>query len=184
MTLCLSAICERGNAIACVFDDQWTSTYTAAEGLSKAARINERWLLLYAGDDIRRIGAIYDRVKRELLAASAVTLTQAQETVRKACDDVVNEELAHGPLRPLGVTVAEFLQQSHYLVPNEQWRNRIWDQINAARVGSDFLLVGFDERGQPHLAVLADDGQNHHLERRGRPGKRKGTRELVLAPLP
>lgn len=167
MSLCLAAICDSGQAIACVFDEQWTTVHSAAGGLSKGARINEHWLLFYAGDDVRQVGSVYDRVKRQLLKADGVTLKQAQEAVRDACDEVVNEDLAHGPLRPIGVTVHEFFRNSHQLVADDARREALFDQIAAARLGSEFLLVGFDDRGLPHVVALTDDGQSHNFDRRG-----------------
>jgi len=167
MTLCLAAVCDSGESLACVFDQQLTLTTTAADVLSKAARVNERWLLLYAGDDIAQVGTVYDRVKRRLLNRRAVTLPEAQNAVASACDEVIRENLEHGPLAPLNVTVPNFLKRSHQLVDDEDYRGLLMHQVQVATLGSDFLLVGFDERDQPHIVTLEDGRKPTNHDRHG-----------------
>jgi len=53
MTLCAAAVCDSGDSIACIWDEQMTSTESSGEVLSKAARVNFHWLLLFAGEDIK-----------------------------------------------------------------------------------------------------------------------------------
>lgn len=158
MTLCLAAVCDSGNSIACVFDQQLTTYTAAADVLSKAARVNERWLLLYAGDDISQVGTVYDRVKRRLLdRRERVTLPEAQGTVSEICNEVMRENLERGPLGLFGYSVPDFAKRSTELVADEHQREALIEAIANARLGADFLLAGFDERDQPHVVTFHDD---------------------------
>jgi hypothetical protein len=104
---------------------------------------------MFAGNDIRLSGAVYDRLKRALLNQSDVSLQAAQDALRKAESEVFLYEVIPG-LIPPGWTYQEFKQNGPTL-PNFQ---EIQRNISQAREGCDYLLCGFDERGLPHIVQL------------------------------
>jgi hypothetical protein len=157
MSLCLAGICKSGSAIALVFDERLSTNESLADVLTKGARIAPLWALLFAGDNIRSVHSVYDRLRRRLVHQKALSVATVQDEILKAQSQVFLEEIAPR-LLPVGVTLQEF-KRNPSSVPNHE---QIAADMAFARRGYDFLLAGFDDRGLAHVVELPADAEAVH----------------------
>ena len=157
MSLCLAGICKSGSAIALVFDERLSTSESVADVVTKGARIAPLWALLFAGDNIRSVHSVYDRLKRRLVHQKALSVATVQDEILKAQNQVFLEEIAPRFL-PVDVTFQEF-KRNPSSVPNHE---QIAADMAFAQRGYDFLLAGFDDRGLAHVVELPADGEAVH----------------------
>lgn len=180
MTLCVSGVSESGDAIVSVFDRQLTLSDVASgvilaksETAVKGVRVHDRWALFFAGDDIRHVGGIIDRLKNQLLDKPSVTLAQAQSTIVKTRNRVLRECVESEVLGPTGLTQSAFLRDGTRLIGDKAFYLELLRQVVNAKAGCDFLLAGFGKRRRmAHLVSILDGqyGTNHDREGYGAVG--------------
>ena len=165
MTLCLAAVCDSGNSITCVFDKQLTTDESMADVMSKAVRVNASWLLMFAGNDVSQAGLIIDRLKKTLLPKSNVSLTTAQHDVQLAYSEVCVECIEVSVLPP-GWTYEAFRAEGLRKMGEERFHD-LSLQASSLRLGLDFLLAGFDERGLAHVVCMVERQPPKNCDRHG-----------------
>jgi hypothetical protein len=169
MTLCLAAACKSNHAIAYVFDEQVTTVDSAADVLSKGARVDgHSWALLLAGHDVSLAGVLYDRLKRELMTPDGkpkrrFSLEDMRQELLKAQSAVLLKDAIPGILPPQW-SYGDFKAEGRAKLPNY---DVLYQQIENARSGCDFMLAGFDDRDLPHIEVVPGRGSPRNFDRIG-----------------
>lgn len=191
MTLCLSGVCERGDAILSVFDRQLTlsgpgGVLAQSETAIKGARVNARWAVFFAGDDIRLVGFIIDRIKNRVLARSRVTLSTMQKTVVEARNAVHRECIETEILGRFGITLPNFLALNNRPVQDRALYDGLLHAVLDSKAGCDFLIAGFGARPRmAHIVSILDGtyGANHDREGVGAVGSGETVAHQTLSRL-
>src|SRR5262245_59400260 len=100
MTLSISSFCEMHEGIAYLFDEQLTTTESAADVASKGVFVHPRWLLTFSGEYIGQVGAVVDKVKRALATQREWSVSGVERAIIDAQSRTFIEEVVPAVLPP------------------------------------------------------------------------------------
>ena len=167
VTICLSAICEKGEAVVFATDKLLTAAGFAVEFEhpgGKSTRIGPNCVGLSAGD------ALYDT---ELFGAAqgaigqfhAPTVEQVATTVRDLFRDLRLKRAEEYVLRPRGLDLASFYENLMGRLPPEL-AFQIDEGIRSAKLPLQVMLAGLDSSGA-HIYGIEDPGSLDCWDRLG-----------------
>lgn len=166
MTLCVAAVCDSGDSIACVYDAQLSLHHTSGEVLRKAARVNERWAMLFAGDEISKVAKIIERVKESLRGANDLGYDEMYRFVAETYRGALREKIEAVVLAHLGMSHAEFKDRGYERLGPQIFAECVF-KAEQVRVGAEFLVCGFDDRQMPHVFGITEGGEDLNFQRSG-----------------
>lgn len=161
MTLCAAVVCEAafGNApkIVTVSDQMISFEQYSADNLAlKSAPIHRNWYALFSSDDVGHVPFVLDKA-REILSSvhGGKTAQQVADAFDEAMQLRLRSEIESTVLRRLGFNSDSFRKHGK----NDLTEQVFYDtcrKISDISLRSTFLVVGFDQEGDPHLLVASD----------------------------
>ncbi|HEY4931387.1 MAG TPA: hypothetical protein VII23_07430 [Terriglobales bacterium] len=152
MTVCIACHCQQENSIVVAADSMLSTGDMSAELGIKMYGIGQKWITLYAGNDVSVVDPILREVRRQLskggkertedVANSFITAIQAQLIMRAE-----NEVLL-----PLGYTMQEFKSSGLTQLGTENF-TRLLFQVEQQRLDVQFLVAGFDQKAAEIFTV-------------------------------
>lgn len=153
MTVCISAICARGNSIVCVSDSKISfGDYSADDVTVKCIPVAGDWRVLFAGNDITGVGFILE-LARDSIRGKPKTWQVVTNAIRNACAERLRCHIETQILAPFGLTLKEFLKRGKSAFTDSVYGN-LCDKITSTRLSDQFLVVGFDGDGVGHIAIV------------------------------
>jgi hypothetical protein len=174
MTVCIAAVCDDGKAIAVAMDQMISMHYVSANVAMKGRRVHDRWLVMYAGEDISRVEFIIEHFHfrlREQQTKQSLTVPPAylvEETFSWVLHFETQAEAKRSILGRYGLDMSSFLTKGR-----AQFGDTVFEQvkreIDAIRLNCQFLVVGFAEDDEARLFGFTTPGGTEPMARRYTP---------------
>jgi len=170
MTVCIGALCEKGNAAVVAADEMVTfgppmSLQTEPPGLKKIIGIRESVGLLYSGN-VPDGEEIIASVRPYIPIGDRSPVASIAEKVCNAYVQLKLKRIEEAVLRPwLGVNFAQF-QELVAKSAASQLLSQIAGLIAQQNLGTDILVAGSDDTGH-HLFIITHPGVRQHMDTLG-----------------
>jgi 20S proteasome alpha/beta subunit len=156
MTVCIAAICEKGNEIIFMSDRLLTSSGSLVEfehSTSKIRQLTENCSAAYAGDT-QAFTELFERARLKTDEIENVTVSDVGKCVHKAFFELRREKIEDRILRPRGFRdFEEYLERQQQLV--REVVLMIEGQIDEFELGLHVLVAGVGEDGA-HIYSIKD----------------------------
>lgn len=159
MTLCVAGFCDNGETLVVAHDLMVTFGSSQAPVLPKQWRFMHTWIGLFAGNE-SPVEPVLNRVLRRLESASN-SLHDITDAFAKSYQEERLLQMNDRLLAKWGMNYDFFLKSGKKLLQEHQYQ-KIWSEIADFELGTQFLVGGFDENGQPHLFGVFDPGHVEH----------------------
>lgn len=157
MTVCIAALADKGKTIVVFADKMIGMEAIQSEIANKILEIHRDWRVMFAGNDIDPVSDIVDAVEEKLLPRRKVS---ANDVIDAMVENFQFQRLRRAEalyLKPIGLTIQQFLKPGATSLPEAEWRHRAL-AIDKSKLDIDFLVAGFDSRGQGHIFTVTDPG--------------------------
>lgn len=155
MTVCIAAIHD--GSIINVSDRMISAGFTSSDAVAvKLKGLGQRWVIMYAGNDISPIVPITIKANENLATSGTSDLIGISESVCKAYSDVLAANTVKQVLSPYGFTLTDLRRDGKSQLP-ERTFERLLESIGAASLDLTLLVAGFDESG-PHIFTVSSPG--------------------------
>jgi hypothetical protein len=166
MTLCIAAIADYGRAICILSDRRLSLGFTSGEFYAKAAKVNQRWGVMLAGNSVASAVPVIVDAKAILWDVT----NPARKLVEQAFISVVHDHLVKrieaSILSPYNLTLNEFVKTALKDMGPEAFAD-LRQQVERVDLGGEFLVFGFDERDHPHIFHIKERGVVEDYSRAG-----------------
>jgi ATP-dependent protease HslVU (ClpYQ) peptidase subunit len=166
VTVCIGAMAYYGTSLI-ITTDQMISTIDARadEVALKILGIHHNWAAMYAGS-VTHVAPILRTVRQELSGKDA-SYDEVERAVVKAYRERLETEETNTVLGRYGLTMERFLTDGlQRFGPSEFSRIlQKTEQISLGASGLEFLVAGYDAKGNPHIFSVTDPGrvENHNV---------------------
>jgi hypothetical protein len=163
VSVCIAVLCEHGKKIVCVTDNRVSfGEFSAEHSAWKNYPIWTTWLVLCAGDDIEHADPIIRKSRKYCLALyKKLRRVLEPEEVADAVDLAYSEQLqAHIEnkiLRKHQFDSESFQKTGKSKCTPEVYMSFI-NKIEKTALSLEFLICGFDAKGQGHIWKVKGDG--------------------------
>jgi ATP-dependent protease HslVU (ClpYQ) peptidase subunit len=158
VTVCIGALCEKSETIVVVSDSKVSfGDFSADMAVFKMDVFFEKWLALFAGDDIEHIPFVLERANRLLSTTrrrnrSTVTPSQVASAIQRAYEEQLEAQIEAKVLRRYGFSVKSFANEGKKKCTASIF-NGLCAKIANIKLSLKFLLAGFDAKNKGHLIV-------------------------------
>ncbi len=153
VTVCIAAFSEPENKIALVSDSKVAFNEFSADGaVQKNVPLLGEYVVMVAGNDAARAPAIYNRVRKRVTSADA-EIDEVAEVLFEECQRERDRITEAKVLSKHGYDAKTFRDKGKNLCTASVFFD-IHSAMTQVSVSLDFLLVGFDEDGQPHIRFV------------------------------
>ncbi len=170
MTVCIGALCEKGQAAVVTADEMVTfgppmSLQTEPPGLKKIVQVSESVALLYSGS-VPDGEEIIAATRRHVPATDHPTVASIAAHVAAAYTDLKRKRAEETILRPwLGVDFQQF-QELIAKSSSSQILGQITGLLAQHNLNTDILVAGSDDTGH-HLFIVTHPGVCLHMNTLG-----------------
>jgi len=159
MTVCIAAICEKGEAIAVAMDRMISTGHVSADVGFKGVRVHRFWMMMYAGNNIGRVEAIADIAASHLQSKEAPPL--AAQTVEQlfagAFQHESRSEAVNQVLSPYGLDMDTFLSKGREMFGDAVFAD-VKRQVDDVRLDCQLMITGFGVDQRARLFTIAPPG--------------------------
>ncbi len=131
--------------------------FSADDVATKNTPIARNWSVLQAGNDVTDAPPILEQARQTLKPFPAPSGAEAAGALHQAYSERLRQQTEARLLHRYGYTLERFLKEGKSQL-TEHVFNQIWEQISKIEISMEFLLLGFDGIGEPHLFFV--DGRN------------------------
>lgn len=172
MTVCIGVLCENKNKIVLVSDTKVSfGDFSADMAVAKIETICDRWISLFAGNDVEHIPFVLDRARSLLAITHEQTKTpptpaQVAGAVQEAYEERLEAQIEAKVLRRYKFTCQSFLDEGKKKCTLQQYNN-LCSKIADVKLSLRFLLAGFDANNKGHLIVGGGEEAPQHYNALG-----------------
>ncbi len=167
MTVCIVARCAEDDSFVSVADRMLSYSFTSADRMAlKKLSVATRWQAMYSASDIASVLPIWRQVQqacRQQKSQSFAFVQEAFETAYRA----ERERIINGQILSKVKLNLEVYQREGYARLGPDVHAAIYREIDAFKVGLDFLVYGFDDDGMPHIFLVEEPGHIRSLDIEG-----------------
>src|SRR3990167_1493764 len=145
MTLCIAATADYGQAIVVLSDTRVSLGYTSGESFNKASKVNQRWAVSIAGDNVTCASPVIEAAKERLWDIDRPSRKEVETVIVASVHEQLIKKIEAEVLSPYNFTVNEFTKSAHLDLGPEAFGD-LRQQIAHVTLGVEFLVFGFDKR--------------------------------------
>lgn len=155
MTVCIAALCDQATKVVIAADRMLTGSDVEFEqDIRKFESITNGCIALSAGSALEKVDLIR-RCRTEVSIASSPTIGDIVSSIKNCYVALRVRKAEELHLKPLGLTLGDFLQAQGHLAPDLVLRQTY--SIENERLGVDLLITGVDNSGG-HIYLVTDPG--------------------------
>ncbi len=155
MTVCIATMCERGKKIVAVSDHMLSMGSFTADGLAlKDDVLHPNWFAMWA-HDVSYVPALLECVEKQLDRNEEYEWMAVSVAFQNAYAAVLRSEINSSILTRYKYDLDSFYKRGKNELTTSAFNN-IHQQIRAFTLDADFLVYGFDERGDGHIFTFKD----------------------------
>ena len=173
MTVCIAAICDGGKAIAVAMDQMISTESVSANVGMKGIKAHERWLVMYAGD-ISRVEFIIEHFhfrlgeEQQKRGFSVPPAYLVEDTFSWVLHYEIQAETKRNILGRYGLDMPSFLAKGRAYFGDAVFEE-VKREVDAVRLGCEFLVVGFAEDDTARLFGFISPGSAEPVAQRYAP---------------
>ena len=155
LTVCIAALCDQASKVVIASDRMLTGSDVEFEqDIRKFESITNGCIALSAGSALEKVDLIR-RCRAEVSIASNPSIGDIVSSIKNCYVSLRVQRAEELHLRPLGLTLGDFLQRQGQLSPDLVLRQT--HSIGNERLGVDLLITGVDSSGG-HIYLVTDPG--------------------------
>jgi hypothetical protein len=164
MTLCAAAI--TGDYIVTISDTMVSGSTISADGCTlKMEPFARDWLAMISGDDITQALPIIQRASK-YMHHRANTVATARVAFKKAYQQHLVEMKTDAVLSGYGLNMDTFQKSGKRRFTDKIFAS-LCENMDAVKVGCEFLVFGFDGAGRAHIFTVSDPGIDRTFDKPG-----------------
>lgn len=161
MTVCIASIChtDDGDYIVGICDKMLSMSTASADDLAlKFTSIGDRWVAMFAGNDISPVVPIFKTVRRSVSELSEETLEEIVDLFRAAVRKESTKRAEAIVLSRFDLDMAEF-RRSGLVSLGAELFTRLAYEIEQITLDLTFLVFGFEDPQDPKPHIFTIDGR-------------------------
>jgi hypothetical protein len=167
LTVCIAALCEGGRQIVTVSDQLISIGHFSGDGLAlKDDPIHPNWTALWSGEDISFVPPFIDLVQKQLKPTEEYEWLDVAHAFANARKALLTSEINNRVFYRYPFNRDKFYKDGKADLTPAVF-NSIHREASKVKLQCDFLVCGFDERGDGHIFVFDQEGETRSCDKQG-----------------